>query len=203
MRKAIITILQFFLFLIVFGAFSLFPPFHIEHVHVFSLLSLATLAGRHGWQVTNAQTTEDGNLIAAFERLAAPRGGAGIDQIPASTLARLQSMAESCRNRLQSLIQDRRVIVWGAGSAGVNVVKMMGREPDLWTDGNSNKVGKGFVGLQSRVVSPERALADASADATGNFLLIVASTFVSEILPRLRELGWRREVFDMMGNRLP
>ena len=32
MRKAIITILQFFLFLIVFGAFSLFPPFHIEHV---------------------------------------------------------------------------------------------------------------------------------------------------------------------------
>ena len=32
MKKAIITILQFFLFLIVFGAFSLFPPFHIEHV---------------------------------------------------------------------------------------------------------------------------------------------------------------------------
>jgi hypothetical protein len=32
MRKAIITILQFFLFLIVFGAFSLFPPFRIEHV---------------------------------------------------------------------------------------------------------------------------------------------------------------------------
>ena len=32
MKKAIITILQFFLFLILFGAFSLFPPFHIEHV---------------------------------------------------------------------------------------------------------------------------------------------------------------------------
>jgi hypothetical protein len=32
MKKAITTILQFFLFLIVFGAFSLFPPFHIEHV---------------------------------------------------------------------------------------------------------------------------------------------------------------------------
>ncbi len=32
MKKAVITILQFFLFLIVFGAFSLFPPFHIEHV---------------------------------------------------------------------------------------------------------------------------------------------------------------------------
>jgi hypothetical protein len=32
MKKTIATILQFFLFLIVFGAFSLFPPFHIEHV---------------------------------------------------------------------------------------------------------------------------------------------------------------------------
>jgi hypothetical protein len=32
MKKAIITILQFLLFLIVFGAFSFFPPFHIEHV---------------------------------------------------------------------------------------------------------------------------------------------------------------------------
>jgi hypothetical protein len=32
MKKALITILQFFLFLIVFGAFSLSPPFHIEHV---------------------------------------------------------------------------------------------------------------------------------------------------------------------------
>jgi hypothetical protein len=32
MKKAITTILQFFLFLIVFGAFSLFPPFHIEHI---------------------------------------------------------------------------------------------------------------------------------------------------------------------------
>jgi len=32
MKKAIATILQFILFLIVFGAGSLFPPFHIEHV---------------------------------------------------------------------------------------------------------------------------------------------------------------------------
>ncbi|WP_158941698.1 hypothetical protein [Granulicella sp. S190] len=32
MKKAVTTLLQFFLFLIVFGAFSLFPPFHIQHV---------------------------------------------------------------------------------------------------------------------------------------------------------------------------
>jgi hypothetical protein len=32
MKKALLTILQFFLFLIIFGAASLFPPFHFEHV---------------------------------------------------------------------------------------------------------------------------------------------------------------------------
>jgi hypothetical protein len=32
MKKAVLTMLQFFLFLIVFGAGSLFPPFHFEHV---------------------------------------------------------------------------------------------------------------------------------------------------------------------------
>jgi hypothetical protein len=32
MKKVVVTILQFILFFIVFGAGSLFPPFHIEHV---------------------------------------------------------------------------------------------------------------------------------------------------------------------------
>ena len=32
MKKVILTILKFLLFLIVFGAGSLFPPFHFEHV---------------------------------------------------------------------------------------------------------------------------------------------------------------------------
>jgi hypothetical protein len=32
MKKVILTIFQFVLFLLVFGAGSLFPPFHFEHV---------------------------------------------------------------------------------------------------------------------------------------------------------------------------
>jgi hypothetical protein len=32
MKRAVTTFLQFFLFFIVFGAASFFPPFHIEHV---------------------------------------------------------------------------------------------------------------------------------------------------------------------------
>jgi hypothetical protein len=32
MKKVVTTALQFLLFLVLFGVFSLFPPFHIEHV---------------------------------------------------------------------------------------------------------------------------------------------------------------------------
>jgi len=32
MKKAVLAILQFFLFFIVFGVGSLFPPFHFEHI---------------------------------------------------------------------------------------------------------------------------------------------------------------------------
>jgi hypothetical protein len=32
MKNIIATVLQFFLFLFVFGAFSLFPPLHMQHV---------------------------------------------------------------------------------------------------------------------------------------------------------------------------
>jgi hypothetical protein len=41
MKKAILTILQLLLFLLIFGVGSLFPPFHIEHV-----LSTTTAATR-------------------------------------------------------------------------------------------------------------------------------------------------------------
>jgi hypothetical protein len=32
MKKAVLTVFQFFLFFIVFGVGSLFPPFHFEHI---------------------------------------------------------------------------------------------------------------------------------------------------------------------------
>jgi hypothetical protein len=41
MKKALATIVQFVAFLAVFGAFSFFPPFHIEHV-----LTITTLGTR-------------------------------------------------------------------------------------------------------------------------------------------------------------
>ena len=97
---------------------------------------------------------------------------------------------------------DRRLVFWGAGSAGVGLVNTIGREPDIWTDGNPNKIGKKFVGLTRRIVSPELAFAQAKSPAFSRPILVVASSFVEEILPRVRELGWGGEIIDSAGNRL-
>ena len=97
----------------------------------------------------------------------------------------------------------RYLVFWGAGSAGAGLVSTIGREPDIWTDGNPNKIGKKFVGSTRLIVSPEVALAEARSPAFNLPVLVIASSFLDEILTRIRKLGWTGEIFDMAGNRLP
>jgi len=171
-------------------------PFHIEHVHVFSLRSLARVGMLHGWSLAQSEVTAEGNLIASFKR-----GAAGIE-IPPPILNGLQQAVDSRRTYLQNLLLGRKLIIWGAGSSGVCLVSTLGREPEFWTDGNPNKIGKRFVGLKSQIVSPQYAFAQAKAKLGADPVLVVASSFMREILPRARELGWDGEVLDLAGNRL-
>jgi SAM-dependent methyltransferase len=171
-------------------------PFHVEHVHVFALKSLATLARRHGWTLRDAEVTAPGNLIAAFAK------GGSAPEAPAPLVDGLQRSVDEQQQRMRDLFSRRALIFWGAGSSGVGLVSMLGREPDVWTDGNPNKVGKHFVGLDSIIVSPAAALAAARSGELANPALIIASSFVDEILPRVRELGWSGDVFDVAGRRL-
>jgi hypothetical protein len=182
------------------GSLGSVSPFHIEHVHVFSLRSLATLARRFGWKLWQSVVTADGNLIAAFRRGAAQSSGE-VDVAPPA-LEGLQAATDSYRSRLRKLVDGRRLIVWGAGSAGAGMARLIGREPDFWTDGNPNKIGKKFPGLTSRIVSPDEALSKVKSAGADGFLLIIASSFVREILPRVRQLGWAGEIVDLSGNRL-
>jgi hypothetical protein len=182
------------------GSLGSLSPFHIEHVHVFSLRSLATLAQQFGWKLGQNVVTADGNLIAAFRR-----GGeqsAVIVNLSPPKLEELQTAADTFRCRLRKLAYGRRLIFWGAGSAGVGLACAIGREPDYWTDGNPNKVGKRFPGLTKKIVSPDEAFAEAVIGGSGEPLLIIASSFVREILPRVRRLGWAGEIVDMSGNRI-
>lgn len=175
-------------------------PFHIEHVHVFSLRSLARVAQLHGWGLTHDEVTADGNLIAAFRRVgtSTTRDASKIER---PQLSGLQAAVTERRERLRRLVEGRPLVFWGAGSAGVGMAETLGREPDFWTDGNPNKVGKKFVGLGRTIIAPEQAFAAARAQAREP-VLIVASSFAREILPRVRALGWEGDVLDLAGVRL-
>jgi len=170
---------------------SSLAPFHIEHVHVFGLRSLARLASRYGWGLMRNEVTADGNLIAWF------RQGVQRPEPPPPVLDGLQRSISERQRQWRQITAGRRLVFWGAGSTGVALVQMLGREPDFWTDGNPNKVGKKFLGLTSRIVTPAEALAAAAQDRTGRPLLVIASSFAREILPRVRELGWTGEIRDM------
>ncbi|HVC02274.1 MAG TPA: methyltransferase domain-containing protein [Steroidobacteraceae bacterium] len=172
-------------------------PFHIEHLHVFSQRSLTTLAQRFGWHRTHGVVTADGNLIAAFGRDGTKESN---DTVPSTELSGLQAAADSVRARLCRATEGRQLIFWGAGSAAVSLVRMLGREPDMWTDGNPNKYGRKFPGLKSEIVSPERALAMVESSPRAKPLLVITSSFVREILPRVRARGWTGEIMDLDGN---
>ena len=177
-------------------------PFHIEHVHVFSLRSLSTLALRHGWRMLHSKVTSDGNLIAAFAKADARKPCAETVDSPMPEFGGLQVAVTARLDRLRALLADRYLAFWGAGSAGVSMVSTIGREPNLWTDGNPNKVGKVFVGLESRIASPELVFQEANQRIAENPILLITSSFLSEILPRVRQLGWNGEVLDLDGNRV-
>jgi hypothetical protein len=165
-------------------------PFHIEHVHVFALRSLARLGCLYGWGMHSHAVTPSGNLIATFSRTATTFEPA------APELADLAARLERTRTHLRELLAGRPLIFWGAGSAGIVLSSMLEREPDVWTDGNPNKIGKHYVGCERAIVAPETALGFADPGVTA---LVVTSSFVNEILPRVLQLGWRGDIYGPAG----
>jgi hypothetical protein len=173
-------------------------PFHVEHLHVFSLTSLATLAARHGWDLARGTVTADGNLIAWFRRApGTPRTGRSMPAPP--ELGSLQSRVDAHHARLRRTLGTGWIVFWGAGSAGVRLAGLIGRAPDAWTDGNPAKIGMRFVGFDRLIESPESALSRAAAEGGAEPVLVIASSFLREILPRVRALGWRSTVLDLSG----
>lgn len=171
-------------------------PFHVEHLHVFSLTSLATLAARHGWGLARSAVTADGNLIASFRR--ADESAGSKRSIPAPpALGSLQTRVDAHHGRLRRELGPSWLVFWGAGSAAVRLAGFIGRAPDAWTDGNPAKIGMKFVGHERRIIAPAEALSLAAGQPEA--VLVIASSFVREILPRVRQLGWRGTILDLNG----
>jgi len=178
-----------------------FDPFHVEHLHVFSLRSLAALSSVHGWRLIQSELTPAGNLIAAFKRIVSiPE--IGRSEPPAPILEGMQQAVERYRRHMLNILAGRQFVFWGAGSAGIRLASTIGRIPDYWTDGNPNKFGRKFVGLNGQIVSPEYAFEEAKYRCFGAPVLVITSSFVREILPRVRRMGWADEVYDLTGKSL-
>jgi len=157
----------------------------------------------HDWQLVQSEVTSDGNLIAAFKRVGSSIRGRADIEVPLPALDEMQEAVTEYREKMRDLLFDRHPLVfWGAGSAGIGLVSTIGRVPEYWTDGNPNKFGKKFVGLDIEIVSPEFAFNEVKAASKNKPTLIITSSFASEIHPRVRQLGWQGDVFDFAGNRL-
>ncbi|MEO8006214.1 MAG: class I SAM-dependent methyltransferase [Betaproteobacteria bacterium] len=174
-------------------------PFHIEHIHVFSGSSLSRIAERYGWHLVHQSTTQAGNLIAHFKRHPETDQGGNPAPLIATKLGNLQSAANSYKTRMSQLVSARKFVIWGAGSSGANVMNLIGVEPAYWVDGNPNKFGKRFIGCHSVIVDPQSAFMKIKQDPSGDYVLIIASTFLDEIVPRLNELEWTQATYDLSG----
>lgn len=170
-------------------------PFHVEHNHVFSIRSLAKLGERGGWGCEQYAVSEDGNLIMWFRR-----------QLPSCDMptrmagANLQSAMERRVRRLSELLDRRKLLFWGAGSASCKLISLLGRDPEYLVDGNPGKAGKVFVGSARHIAPAEETLRQIVALPSEEWpVVVIASSFDREIRARLGELGWKGEVLSLYG----
>lgn len=173
-----------------------FDPFHIEHIHVFSLNSLVRLANRFGWGPVRHTVTTAGNVIVLFGR-----NGSAYEEITPPDQAqahRMMERVERWRERVDNETLGRRVLIWGAGSYGRKVVTVLGLEPEMFLDGNPNKEGWRYVGLDAPVRHAPPVIKDLIEKGEDkDYAVIVASTFFEEIERTLGQLGWGGKVITL------
>ena len=83
-------------------------PFHVEHAHVFSAHSLATLAAAHGWYAEQKHFTSAGNMILCFVR----NKTLAVSIMPPVFTTSLQQLLSWQAKRLAEEIGTRKVILW-------------------------------------------------------------------------------------------
>ncbi len=163
--------------------------FHIEHLHVFSLHSLAIAAQAAGLTLVDHRQTGFGNLIAMFRAAGPAKAVCATD-----TRTDLQAINDSQRRRAAQRLHGRPLLFWGAGSAARTLMQRAGRVPEVICDKNPGKIGKRFVGIDREIVyAPETVAAMIRRGEDRGFLLVAASAFETEILNEARQLGWRGE----------
>lgn len=167
-------------------------PYHVEHVHVFSQRSLICLANKFGWFKAEATVTSSGNLIISFtkkdQKHTLPIGPTHKETLQQQTNRDIQT--------LQNICKDKAFIFWGAGTGAVTLLALTRLQPLYIIDGNPNKAGKSFCGLDYTIgyaLDVTKDLINDNLDI--DLIMVISSSFHHEIKLELTKLGWRGDIY--------
>lgn len=166
-------------------------PFHIEHLHVFSVHSLSYLAKSHGWFLRSYTATDSNKLITCYIK----DNTHCIETTPPSLDHSLNDTLVQIKHNLMSHIKGKQYWLWGAGSYGVKMLSFYGLTPERVLDGNRNKSGKVMVGYPWLIEHGPDVISTYSADtAITAPTIIIASSFYKEIMADIARIGWKGEI---------
>lgn len=169
-------------------------PFHLEHVHVFSLSSMARLAARFGWELADSRITSFNNLVAVFKR-----GDGSTQEIPLPTPHTFEDRLPAWREVINGLPPGKSVLLWGCGLQGAKVLMLLGLDPAEILDGNPNKAGMRFVGIDKPI---QNALPFAEnlvrEGRDRDHVILITSTFHQEIRADLDGIFWGGDVITLI-----
>ncbi|MBV1776293.1 class I SAM-dependent methyltransferase [Burkholderiaceae bacterium DAT-1] len=170
--------------------------FHVEHLHLFSMQSLAQAARLAGLHVAALGETSLGHMIAVCTLQA------GECSIPVTDLVGdLQACHDERVTWWQTRLSGRKSIFWGAGSAARILMAETGLKPDALLDGNPGKSGKQFIGMKQPIqLASEfvRKLIESGEDR--DYTLVAASMFCKEIRQDMDKMGWKGEFVSLFDD---
>jgi SAM-dependent methyltransferase len=161
--------------------------FHVEHLHIFSIRSLALLGRQAGLTMVAGTTNAFGNLIVIFAC-----HGTASDANATDTSTDLQSRHDVFCAWWKRRLSSRQIILWGAGSAARMFLAQTGIRPLAICDANPGKTGRRYVGLPYLIEYAPRLIS--RMIATGEHeqcVLVATSMFHQEIRRAAHDLGWR------------
>lgn len=167
-------------------------PFHVEHVHIFSKRSLILLAQQFGWYENISTVTLSGNLIINFIR---KNNNLVLPSAP-QNLSRIKIKNIELMNDIQNICKNKKVIFWGAGGGAITLLSLSKIIPTYIVDGNVNKTGKVFCGQDTPIGYAPIVIKELiQKDEDKKMVMIISSSFFTEITKELATLGWRGTVY--------
>jgi SAM-dependent methyltransferase len=162
------------------------------HVTCFTGSALAEVLQRSGFHPTNHGYSFGGQYLW-MEASNIPAGTSPTDGAlgSATTAAirfgdRLAAKVEGWSNRLELLLAEQSVVVWGAGAKGTTFLNAIaaGESVEYVVDVNPRKHGKYVPGTGQRIVAPESL-----SEQQPGTVVVMNPIYSDEIRQALRELG--------------